>query len=147
MSETRAIFCCGCRADVQARLTHGREIYPHRHDLSELPFWRCDDCGNFVGCHHKTSDRTRPLGCIPTPELKAARSHIHRILDPLWRSGRIKRRKLYSIIAHVIGVEEYHTAEIRSIEQAREVYRAVCLLARGERDLNSTLMEPTNDQA
>lgn len=80
----RAIYCCGCKADVGARLTDGREIYPHRADLAALPFWKCDACGNAVGCHHKTKERTRPLGCIPTPELKTARSHIHRVLDPLW---------------------------------------------------------------
>lgn len=62
----RAIFCCCCENDVHARLTDGREIYPHRHDLYSLPFWRCDGCGNHVGCHHKTKDRTRPLGVIPT---------------------------------------------------------------------------------
>lgn len=121
----RAIYCCGCQSSVEARLTDGREVYPHRKDLAELPFWSCDACGNFVGCHHKTRDRTRPLGCIPTPEIKAARQHIHKVLDPIWRSGRFGRRELYSMIAHMLGIEEYHTAEIRSVEQAREVYRIV----------------------
>jgi len=125
MSKARSIFCCGCQANVDARLTNGREIYPHRLDLASLPFWRCDACGNFVGCHHKTKDQTRPLGCIPTPEIKQARSHIHRILDPLWKSGQFERRGLYAKIAEAIGEPEYHTAEIRSIEQAREVYRVV----------------------
>lgn len=80
MSE---IYCCGCEKKVPARLTDGAEIYPHRHDLSGLPFWKCDTCGNFVGCHHKTKNRTRPLGCIPTPEIKEARKRIHSLLDPL----------------------------------------------------------------
>ena len=125
MSKIRTIFCCGCQADVAARLTDGREIYAHRPDLASLPFWRCDACGNFVGCHHKTKDRTRPLGCIPTPEIKQARQHIHRILDPLWKSGQFERRALYTKIAEAIGESEYHTAEIRSVEQARKVYRVV----------------------
>ena len=70
MSKRRSIFCCGCQSDVQARLTDGAEIYAHRRDLASLPFWKCDACGNFVGCHHKTKHRTRPLGCIPTKEIK-----------------------------------------------------------------------------
>ena len=82
------IRCCGCQKKVEARLTDGSEIYPHRKDLYSLPFWKCDVCGNFVGCHHKTKNRTRPLGCIPTPEIKNARKHIHAILDPLWQSGK-----------------------------------------------------------
>ena len=121
----RALWCCGCNADVQARLTDGREIYPHRGDLAGLPFWKCDTCGNFVGCHHKTSDRTRPLGCIPTPEIKGARQHIHRVLDPLWESGRMKRGAVYAELAQRMGKPEYHTAEIRSVDEARQVYRIV----------------------
>jgi hypothetical protein len=73
--EVRDIYCCGCESAVQARLTDGREIYPHRPDLADLPFWKCDGCGNHVGCHHKTNDRTRPLGNIPTPEIRIARKH------------------------------------------------------------------------
>ncbi|SFI15024.1 zinc-finger-containing protein [Albimonas pacifica] len=119
------LWCCGCNAEVAPRLTDGREIYPHRDDLASLPFWRCDACRNFVGCHHKTKDRTRPLGCIPTPEVKNARQHIHRILDPIWKAGRMPRGKVYAQIASRLGVEEYHTAEIRSVEEARRVYRAV----------------------
>ncbi len=124
MSERRQIYCCGCGADVGARLTNGAEIYPHRSDLHDLPFWKCDACGNFVGCHHKTRNRTAPLGCIPTPELKNARQHIHRLLDPLWQGGRFDRRTLYEKISSRIGWE-YHTAEIRSVEDAREIYRIV----------------------
>jgi hypothetical protein len=120
----RAIWCCGCNEDVQARLTDGEEIYPHRRDLYSLPFWRCDVCGNFVGCHHKTKDRTNPLGCIPTPEIKNARQHIHRLIDPLWKSNKIKRGDLYRRMAEKLGVEEYHTAEIRGLEFARDAYRA-----------------------
>lgn len=121
----RMIYCCGCAAEVSTRLTSGTEIYPHRLDLRDLPFWKCDGCGNFVGCHHKTADRTRPLGCIPTPEIKHERQRIHRDLDPLWKSGRFSRRELYAMIAAKIGVSEYHTAEIQSVEQARSVHRAV----------------------
>lgn len=122
--ERRDIFCCGCQKDVPARLTDGVEIYPHRPDLAELPFWRCDACGNFVGCHHKTKDRTRPLGVISTPEIKNARQHIHRILDPLWKSKRWNRGALYAEIGKRLGYE-YHTAEIKSVEEAREIYKIV----------------------
>lgn len=123
MGKTRSIFCCGCQKDVEARLTDGRETYSHRPDLHSLPFWKCDGCGNFVGCHHKTKNRTRPLGVIPTPEIKALRSEIHCVIDQIWKSGRVGRRELYGMIAHLIGVGEYHTAEIRTVEQAREVKR------------------------
>ncbi len=127
---TREIHCCGCGQKVNARLTDGAEIYPHRCDLSKLPFWKCDTCGNHVGCHHKTSDLTNPLGCIPTPEIKAARQHIHRVLDPIWQSGHMKRKSVYAEIAQRLGRKSYHTANIRSVEEARQVYRIVLGLRR-----------------
>jgi hypothetical protein len=118
------LHCCGCNDTVFPRLTDGSEIYPHRPDLKDLPFWKCDECENFVGCHYKTKNRTRPLGCIPTPEIKKARQHIHAILDPIWQSGKMSRKKLYGIISEKIGWT-YHTANIRNIEEARNIYRII----------------------
>lgn len=126
--EKIKIYCCGCECEVSARLTSGKEVYSHRQDLFKLPFWKCDDCGNWVGCHHKTADKTRPLGCIPTPEIKKARNHIHNILDPLWKSGRFNRKKLYKNISQRTG-KEYHTANIRSVEEARDIYRIIKVIA------------------
>jgi hypothetical protein len=123
------IFCCGCFDSVKARLTDGREIYPHRKDLWSLPFWICDKCSNYVGCKHKTSVPTDPLGNIPTKELRDARQHIHKILDPIWKSGKISRNKLYRTVSDRLGYE-YHTAEIRTIEEARRVYKTIARLAK-----------------
>ena len=118
------LYCCQCGKKVEARLTNGLEVYPHRIDLGDLPFWKCDTCGNHVGCHHKTNNPTRPLGNISTKEIRQARQHIHRILDPLWKQRRIKRKELYAMLSNMLGWE-YHTAKIKSVEEAREVYKAV----------------------
>lgn len=118
------IYCSGCGMKVEARLTDGEEIYPHRRDLASLPFWKCDNCGNYVGCHHKTKSRTNPLGIIPTPELRNARRHIHKILDPLWHDNDISRTAIYAMISKEVG-RKYHTANIRTIEEARIVYKIV----------------------
>jgi len=118
------IYCCGCAEKVEARLTNGTEIYPHRPDLESLPFWKCDKCNNHVGCHHKTSNRTAPLGCIPTPELRNARNHIHKLLDPIWQSGKDTRNGIYKKLTDILGWR-YHTAKIRSVEEAREVYKLI----------------------
>lgn len=122
--ETREIRCVACESKVMARLTDGAEMHSHREDLASLPFWICDSCGNFVGCHHKTKDRTRPLGCIPTPELKRARQHLHKLIDPLWQSKKIKRSALYKRLSDQLGWK-YHTASIRSVDEARDIYRMV----------------------
>lgn len=128
MTEAKEIYCCGCKAKIAARLTNGKEIYPHRDDLHSLPFWKCDTCKNYVGCHHKTSNPTNPLGCIPTKEIKNARQHIHRILDPIWKSNKMSRNTIYAIIGQKTG-RQYHTAQIRSVEEAREIYKIVKELA------------------
>ncbi len=115
------IWCCGCHRDVNARLTSGGELYPRRSDLSKIPFWVCDSCGCFVGCHHKTSKPTTPLGVLATKQIKAARVHIHNLIDPTWKSGKVSRGKLYKAISKKLGYQ-YHTGEIRTIEEARKVY-------------------------
>lgn len=116
----KLIYCCGCETKVEARLTDGSEIYPHRKDLYDLPFWKCDTCRNHVGCHHKTSNRTQPLGCIPTKEIKAKRQQIHRALDPLWKSKKIKRSHIYAKLTKALGFT-YHTASLRSTEECDKV--------------------------
>ena len=112
------IHCCGCSKVVEARLTNGEEIYPHRRDLYGLPFWRCDDCGNYVGCHHKTKQRTKPMGSIPTPEIKEIRGMVHGIIDPVWRGGLKSRREVYRAMSEGLGYE-YHTASISSADEGR----------------------------
>jgi hypothetical protein len=115
------LYCCECAAKVTARLTNGAEIYPRRADLADIPFWKCDACGNHVGCHHKTADRTRPLGCIPNDDVRNARQHIHALIDPAWKSGTVKRAAIYRHLSERTG-RQYHTAHIRSVEEARAIY-------------------------
>ncbi|QZI91080.1 hypothetical protein PODOV032v1_p0075 [Vibrio phage 219E41.1] len=111
------IYCCNCNQDVEARLTDGSEIHPHRSDLFDLPFWKHDKCGQFVGCHHKTSERTKPLGVIPSPEIKKKRQEIHRLIDSIWQCGRMRRGDLYKALSKGPG-SVYHTAELRTAEDA-----------------------------
>lgn len=127
--KTKPIYCCGCETDVNAILKSGKDIYPHRQDLHSLPFWMCPTCKNFVGCHHKTRNRTAPLGCIPTTELKNARRHLHALIDPLWETGLIGRRALYERISAIVGWN-YHTAKTRTVDEAREAYKAAQAIAK-----------------
>lgn len=118
------IYCVGCEHDVDALLCTGKEMYPHREDLWHIPFWKCPDCPAFVGCHWKTKNRTKPLGVLATKEMKDARKKIHAVLDPLWKRGLIKRGKAYAHIRRQLGYE-YHTGELRTLDEARIVYRIV----------------------
>lgn len=116
------LWCCTCRKDVDARLTSGAEVYPHRPDLADIPRWKCDGCGNHVGTHHKTKNRTKPLGNIPSAEIKNARIKIHELIDPMWKSGKMRRGQLYARLSAALGYT-YHTGEIKTIDEARNIYR------------------------
>jgi len=115
------IYCCKCDKDVNAELTKGNIIYPHRTDLYNKNFYKCPHCGNYVGCHPGT---TRPLGCIPTYEIRLARHRLHDIMDPLWKDGLISRMKLYKTISKRIGYN-FHVGNIKSVTECFEIYDTV----------------------
>lgn len=124
-TSTKSIFCCECQNQTQARLTNGKEIYPHRPDLYLKNIWICERCKNYVGCHDKSKKPTQELGFIAGKEMKKARQHIHALLDPMWQGNKDKsmRGRIYNIIAGQLGKKEYHTAKIKTIEEARKVWK------------------------
>lgn len=115
------IYCCKCESEVKAKMTDGAEIYPHRKDLYKLLFWKCDRCGNYVGCHKNTD---KPLGVIPSEELRKIRIKIHSIIDPIWKKGIKTRKEVYNILKNKIGYE-YHTANIKNLEEAEKILKIV----------------------
>jgi hypothetical protein len=44
------------------------------------------------------------------------------LIDPVWQSGHISRPEFYRALSDAIGYK-FHTADIRDIEEARQVYR------------------------
>lgn len=118
IKTVRTIYCVGCSREVEARLTNGGEIYPHRPDLASLPFWKCDKCDNYVGCHHKSSEPTKPKGIIPTKEVRGYRFKLHRLIDPMWQktnNPKQMRRKLYAMMSTELGYT-YHTGDVATKE-------------------------------
>lgn len=119
------IMCTGCKKEVEARLTNGKEMYPYRDDLAPLHFWVCDACGAFVGTHMKNKkEPLKPLGFLTSPDVKAWRMQIHRALDPLWKADLIKRGQAYAYISNRIG-RTYHTGEIYDVEDGKKIYAIV----------------------
>jgi hypothetical protein len=116
------LWCCHCKKDIEARLTNGAEVYPHRTDLADLPRWICDVCKNHVGTHYKTATPTKPLGNIPSSEIKRARIALHDLIDPVWKSGAVSRGNIYTLISKQLGYQ-YHTGELKTLDEARHVYK------------------------
>lgn len=116
-----------------AQLVSGSTIYPHRRDLSHLKFWRCDPCGAYVGCH-KNSTRHVPLGRLANAELRAWKQQAHFNFDPLWKSGRMKRREAYAWLAVQMKIDfkDCHIGMF-NVEQCKDVVRIIAALsAKGE---------------
>lgn len=109
----RKIFCVECNKNVKATLVSGKEIYPHRPDLFHLSFYKCPNCGNYVGVHKGTLD---PLGCIPSQSLRQKRIQVHNSMDYLWKNKLISRSKLYKLIRKELGYN-YHSGTTTSIEE------------------------------
>lgn len=111
------IYCCNCQKDVEATQITGEQAYPHLPSLFLKRFWSCPHCGNFVGAHERGPLVGQPFGVIATPELKRLRQQLHNLIDPLWKIMRIDRKLIYKKMSDAVG-KEYHTGEIRSIEEA-----------------------------
>lgn len=137
MSKPIKIFCVECNKKVTPRMVSGNVVYPHRRDLAHKRFWQCVHCKNFVGCHENSNkNKLRPLGVIANRELKQARIQIHNIIDPLWRGGKLTRSEIYVALSQELGYQ-YHTGELRSMEEARRVYKIVS-------DIHNSVLEDKN---
>lgn len=116
------IYCIACQKEVDARLTNGIEIYPHRPDLAEKSFWKCDVCKNYVGCH--VGKTHIPFGCIATPEIFKLRQQIHSVINPIWKSGKLRRATIYAKLSKILG-REYHTGNIRSVDECYLILKEI----------------------
>lgn len=116
------IYCCNCKENINSVLTTGKYVYPHRNDLMSLWFHKCPKCGKFIGCHPNTK---KPLGVIPTDEMKKARIIIHDKMDYYWKNGKVSRHDMYKMMSKELGIVSYHTGYTKSIEECRKVYRAL----------------------
>lgn len=120
------IYCCQSASIKLATLFLAKEMAakPNGSKPNSV-YWVCECCGNHVGCSEQSSGIIKPLGVIATPEIRLARIHIHNKLDAIWKLGYRSRTEVYEYLSDALGIHEYHTANITSIEQARATYRAL----------------------
>jgi hypothetical protein len=86
-----------------ARLTSGREVYPHRPDLAAKRFYACTPCDAYVGCHPGT---VQPLGRLADAELRAAKQAAHAEFDKLWKQKLLpSRTAAYAWLAGALRIE------------------------------------------
>lgn len=78
--------------------------------------WLCKPCDAYVGCHQNTK---QPLGIMANKETRAWRIKVHAVIDPLWKSGKMKRKEVYAILNKMAG-KYFHVGE-SSIEDCKSI--------------------------
>lgn len=125
------IICDYC--GQPAPLITGKELYPHRPDLWEKRFYRCDPCDAHVGCHPPATargggigDGSVPLGRLANAELRRVRSAAHAAFDPIWQRQGMSRRDAYLWLAQELGIDpqECHIGMF-DLDQCRAAIAAV----------------------
>lgn len=86
-----------------AEFVGGDVIYPHRPDLADKKFWRCEPCQAYVGCHKGTE---LPLGRLANAELRKAKMNAHAAFDPLWKEDGMDRSAAYTWLQEAMGLPE-----------------------------------------
>lgn len=91
-------YCC--RPTV---LVHGRDLYPHLEHLADKPFYYCEPCVAWVGCHYGT---TEPLGRLANAELRKAKGNAHNAFDRIWKgpAATMSRSEAYLWLSERLGI-------------------------------------------
>lgn len=74
-------------------------VYGKRYGKSYMCYW-CPKDRTYVGCHNNTAE---PLGTMADQELRELRKSAHALFDPLWKSGKLTRRKAYKYLTEGLG--------------------------------------------
>lgn len=91
------VICPYC--NKEATYAPNEEWYGKRYGKSYMAYF-CRPCDAYVGTHNNT---TQPLGTMANKELRNARMKAHAVIDPLWRSGKMKRGQLYAKLNRHFG--------------------------------------------
>ncbi len=91
--------------DKEAKWCENKAIYGKNYGKSYM-CWYCEDCDAYVGCHNNTKT---PLGTMANKELRELRERCHKIFDPLWKNGTMKRKEAYRFLEEKTGIK--HIAE------------------------------------
>ena len=90
----------------EAVWTENKAVYGKNYGKSYM-MYLCKPCDAYVGCHENTR---KPLGVMANREMREWRKKAHAVIDPIWKSGRMPRGKVYGILSKKLG-KEVHVGE------------------------------------
>jgi len=98
------VICPNC--NKPAPWVENKAKYGRNYGTSYMCYF-CKECRYYVGCHNNTR---KPLGTMISDEHCKYRKAVHNKIDPLWQTGKIARKHLYSRLSKILGYT-YHTGE------------------------------------
>lgn len=98
------VICPYCGND--AEWVSNDEVYGKKYGDSYM-IYLCRPCNAYVGCHENTR---KPLGTMANKILRDLRQRAHAHFDPIWKSGRMSRKKAYELLSKKLG-REIHIGE------------------------------------
>ena len=114
--------CNHCGND--AEWVENKEVYKKNYGKSYM-MWLCRRCDAYVGCHNNTK---QPLGeYLAKEDLRKARMRAHAIIDPLWKSGRYQRHKIYLALSDAFGYR-VHIGETKTPAECEEIIKTAKLI-------------------
>lgn len=93
--------CRYCQSDVVCITS--KEFYGK--DYGTYVF-KCANCDAYVGTHRGTKI---PLGTLANKELRNLRLQAHKVFDPCWKKGHMKRHSAYRRLSEFMGTERKDT--------------------------------------
>ncbi|KKK84310.1 hypothetical protein LCGC14_2784650 [marine sediment metagenome] len=91
------MICPYCKKE--AKWIQNKAIYGRNYGKSYMCYY-CKVCDAYVGCHNNTRE---PLGTMANKELRDLRKQAHSIIDPLWKSGQMRRNEVYNMLKKKFG--------------------------------------------
>lgn len=95
---TECRYCGNEVICVTSKEFYGRDYGAH--------VYRCTSCDAYVGTHRGT---TIPLGTLANKELRDLRQMAHRVFDPCWKNGHMKRVSAYRRLSEFMGTDRKDT--------------------------------------
>ena len=116
----KIVICPKC--NKEAPWVENKERYGRNYGKSYMCYY-CKPCGTYVGCHNNTRN---PLGTMADRETMNWRMKTHSLIDPLWKSGKISRGKVYKKLQDIIGGDVHVGSS--DIERCKKIIEAVPLI-------------------